>query len=622
MKFTKILSLALALIILMSCIVFAIPASAAPATYYPKLNIRVTKTEEDNAYVAFKTYGGSDAEIIYEWDNDDEEYHTLEGGNYLNVDMDCSEYFYYVHVDEYYRHPITGESTLLNSVTVSSTSYEFYYKDGYYYDVTFIRGSLRPTDEYSYCVSNPDLFFYPVETVDVSDYTSVLDDLTRDPLFKIADYPSITDDYSLDVIQIAESVDGDLFVYVYNPSDATVEVEASKINMSLQHYEDKNPTYKLYDLTLVSSSGTLDKYVVNGFTVSTDDYRYYNIAGIYTPFNEAIHEDDEKDDNTVNYVGIPVGKCFEAITYEGNVYYACKKIDYVDVTINDHGIIRLQDSFGIFEDYNTDSHYIAISINNFDVTKIYAVDVSFYTQSYYYHYDSATPLEQVETYGDPVLNNKQITYAMTAKNEGGGFLGTSFASYDYVWDRIMTPDDFIAYFEACENKELIDYDAELIKSSDYVICFYESPYTHKVYTSTITSQTTKSSTIVSEVTLLRMHFASIQGVYNLGVVSDMVTDDGEPDIETTPGDNLQNQVGDYLGDDYDDLAFIVGLLILVVGLVALSYVVPFVKTILSGLIDAISFLIQLLVSLITLPFELLASIFGSDKPGKKRGKRK
>lgn len=604
MKFTKILSLALALIILMSCIVFAIPASAAPATYYPKLNIRVTKTEEDNAYVAFKTYGGSDAEVIYEWDNDDEEYHTLEGGNYLNVDMDCSEYFYYVHVDEYYRHPITGESTLLNSVTVSSTSYEFYYKDGYYYDVTFIRGSLRPTDEYSYCVSNPDLFFYPVETVDVSDYTSVLDDLTRDPLFKIADYPSITDDYSLDVIQIAESVDGDLFVYVYNPSDATVEVEASKINMSLQHYEDKNPTYKLYDLTLVSSSGTLDKYVVNGFTVSTDDYRYYNIAGIYTPFNEAIHEEAEQDDDVINYVGYPVAKCYSTITdSNGAVLYDCVSLDYVDVDIKAVGLVRYPNGFKLNGLTKTDSHFVAFDVDNFDVKHIYSATVSYLTQGY--HYTFAVGAGSSETYDEAVEHTDDIHDYDEGKLLDGGWF-----SKEYSWSRILTSDDFQTQLESYDHTLLV-YDEAAINESEFVIQFLETDYSTWNTTGVGNGY---DSTRVSEVSILRLRFATPQGVYNLGAVSDVVSDDGEPDYEY--------QTGLYPDDDFGDLEIILGILIFVVGLVALPYVVSFVKTILSGLIDAISFLIQLLVSLITLPFELLASIFGSDKPGKKRGKRK
>ena len=50
-------------------------------------------------------------------------------------------------------------------------------------------------------------------------YTNVMEDLEKDNSFKLEDYPAVEDDYSLQVIQIAESVNGELFVYVYQPSD-------------------------------------------------------------------------------------------------------------------------------------------------------------------------------------------------------------------------------------------------------------------------------------------------------------------------------------------------------------------------------------------------------------------
>ena len=119
---------------------------------------------------------------------------------------------------------------------------------------------------------------------------------------------------------------------------------------------------------------------------------------------------------------------------------------------------------------------------------------------------------------------------------------------------------------------------------------------------------------LDEVVLIELCY-SVDGDYVQSFVIDTPVD--EDDII-----DFEVNANMFPDDDFGDLEIILGILIFVVGLVALSYVVPFVKTILSGLIDAISFLIQLLVSLITLPFELLASIFGGDKPGKKRGKRK
>ncbi len=64
-------------------------------------------------------------------------------------------------------------------------------------------------------------------------YTDVLADLQKDKNFNINDYPAIENNYSLQVITIAESTDGELFVYVYQPSANVKPLTATQINMSL-----------------------------------------------------------------------------------------------------------------------------------------------------------------------------------------------------------------------------------------------------------------------------------------------------------------------------------------------------------------------------------------------------
>lgn len=49
-------------------------------------------------------------------------------------------------------------------------------------------------------------------------YSGVLDDLKKDSSFDESFYPVVANDYSLQMIQIAESVNGELFLYVYQPS--------------------------------------------------------------------------------------------------------------------------------------------------------------------------------------------------------------------------------------------------------------------------------------------------------------------------------------------------------------------------------------------------------------------
>ena len=63
----------------------------------------------------------------------------------------------------------------------------------------------------------------------VGGYTDVLDDLQNDENFNPNDYSIIADDYSLQVINLAESNDKEVFVYVYQPSANYKNLVASSI---------------------------------------------------------------------------------------------------------------------------------------------------------------------------------------------------------------------------------------------------------------------------------------------------------------------------------------------------------------------------------------------------------
>ena len=67
---------------------------------------------------------------------------------------------------------------------------------------------------------------------DTGEYTSVMEDLQKDESFREKDYPSIGNNYTLQVIQLAESTAGEVFVYVYQPSNAVKELIATSINIS------------------------------------------------------------------------------------------------------------------------------------------------------------------------------------------------------------------------------------------------------------------------------------------------------------------------------------------------------------------------------------------------------
>ena len=96
----------------------------------------------------------------------------------------------------------------------------------------------------------------PVYADTQKEYSSVLTDLTKDSSFKIEDYPVKTDDYSLNVVQVAESSGEELLVYVYQPSGGYGNLVASSINISTA-----NLSFVNYKLNLCNHSSTLKKFI-------------------------------------------------------------------------------------------------------------------------------------------------------------------------------------------------------------------------------------------------------------------------------------------------------------------------------------------------------------------------
>ena len=136
-------------------------------------------------------------------------------------------------------------------------------------------------------------------------YTDVLTDLGKDDTFDAENYPQKDGDYSLQVIQLAESADNELFVYVYRPGGTQANVTASSINVSTTVNDDIS--YFNYKLKHISSENTLQKYVVEDFTVKDEGVRYYAISSIYRLFDESIDK-KASGGNTVTEVNYAVNK--------------------------------------------------------------------------------------------------------------------------------------------------------------------------------------------------------------------------------------------------------------------------------------------------------------------------
>ena len=149
----------------------------------------------------------------------------------------------------------------------------------------------------------------------VSGYSSPLADLMKDENFNKEDYPSNKADYSLHVIQVAESIDNELFIYVYQPAEMFI---ATSINMSLEKELKNN---KIYYLDYIGRNETFYKYKVNDLVVSKDETRHYNIVSIFRPYFKNV--DINVQDENVTEVSFPVATCFSITTNTDGTYSYC-----------------------------------------------------------------------------------------------------------------------------------------------------------------------------------------------------------------------------------------------------------------------------------------------------------
>lgn len=229
------------------------------------------------------------------------------------------------------------------------------------------------------------LFAFPVFADETKkEYSNVLDDLKKDSTFDTAHYPAKDNDYSLQVIQIAESEDKELFIYVYQPSGQTKQLKAVSINISRTSEIDIHPLN--YKLSYLNSDGTLYKYIVENFTVNSDETRYYAIPSIFRKFDSTIDE-QATGDNTINEVSYNVGKQWCFSTINGEPYCAVVGIKTIVVTDKTVGYVRYKDGYHPILGYLSgaiDSHYIAFN-TDINMNKIIDADIQYSTQAYSYY---------------------------------------------------------------------------------------------------------------------------------------------------------------------------------------------------------------------------------------------
>ena len=367
----------------------------------------------------------------------------------------------------------------------------------------------------------------------------------------------------MQIIQLAESSDKELFVYVYQPSGQLKGLVASSINISTTINDAIS--YHNYKLELLNADGVFFKYKVSEFVVKDDAVRYYAITSVYRKWDKTI-DPATGNDNTVTEVNYNVSKQYAFGTINGKPYVNCVDIDTIVVTDKFVGFVRYENGFTL---YNSacDSHFVAFNTDK-PIDKLLEADVYYTTQSYNWNWTAF--IGEKETFGTKQDNYSYLKYTDKVEHTGEGwFAGT------YKWDRIQTVDDFISG----ENRENIFHGAVLdvkvstkltdsalneLKGKKWVLRFTETAYSFTPdYTGTGSQYS--SSTVVGDVTILRLKFETDGITYNLGTIDNKQTGSKDPSNKTDIDVSL-NDMGKKLA----------ALIMLILAIILLAPVLPYI----------------------------------------------
>lgn len=455
----------------------------------------------------------------------------------------------------------------------------------------------------------------PVTIFAKESYSSVVDDLSKDESFTEKDYPIDTDNYSIDIIEIAESKDNELIIYIYNPS---MILDVDRIFLSYTNDESVTKDYIVYDLEEVSSHNALEKHIVKDFNFSKDDKtRIYSVSMLQRKFNNFY---DTSGINTINYVAIDVNTSwiFEEDDY-GNIYVDKSGIKTIKITNKYGGRIRYLEGWYLAKQ-STDSHYIAFSTDykiedlleakvSFDYTNVVRTGYLFchkipemtFTWSWGYEIYQQEPkstLERVYVEENKTEEQFKNNHIELSKEEVFK-VGEGLFCENYEYARIQTVSDFLAY----EQKEkLTEFDNDLIKNirnKQWVLRYYESNYLYNEYWNFLKGSESmrweEMYTHISNLAILELTF-EVKGVkYILPTIDNAIETEDTPDNKNWFDEGL-----DILPDNLDDQSN-PNLITLILVILFLVLIISLIGVLLPVLTTCINFLL--------LPFKSINKAF-------------
>lgn len=432
------------------------------------------------------------------------------------------------------------------------------------------------------------------------EYSDVLDDLRKDSEFDVNAYPEKANDYSLEVIGVSESVNDELFVYVYQPSGKAADIRATSINISKGY---KTLDWFNYTLTFCNSYETLYKYKVDDFVIDDIRLRYYDITSIFRAWNKNYGDSETGNDNVITEVSYKVATIYKLGVENNEIVVDSIPTDTIQVVSKYVGFVRYAGGF-LWQKNACDSHFVAFS-TDIPIEKLREADV--YYRKQHYSYDGSTIIKP-EKFGSIETKYSYVRDTQNFQYESSGFWNVGTICRDLI----QTVNDFVAsenftnvyshgLFNSKTQSKISEEGINNLKDCEWVIRFAQTDY----YYSSQSSPpyiTQKGWDIVSDVSLLRLEGISNGHTFNLGVVDNKQSGGNDP-----INDTIHTVESD---DELFELIFKIILIILgiVLAIVIFWFTWPLWKVLFKGLWW-----------LITAPFKAIAK---AAKNGKQKSRKK
>ena len=445
--------------------------------------------------------------------------------------------------------------------------------------------------------------YIPSAFADTDGYTTAIEDLQHDETFKPSAYPDNPEDIKIQLIQIAESEDKELFVYTYQPCQRTTYLVATELNMSLSESVDGT---KLYPLELLNVSGTLCKYRVTGVTVSDVKARYYNISSIYREWIKGIDKEPDND-NTTNAVAHEVGQLWIVTETDGRIAYSNKSIDVITITNSYVGSIRYLNK-SIFYTDACDSFFIAFTSDR-PIHSLFEADVDFSYYPYSCTVDRNGRVDKGSFHSSPSSSKHEI--AKLKADGSTDVILDGIRNKHYTWKWIQSAKDFKA------DEVLSEEQSENISDDSWVLRFFASELIMTPNGGLLgTTGYSVHGYMPANVAILRLKFEYMGKVYDLGAVSNKVTG-GKPDLNVPESSwSLFVWLEQQTGMPQWFWILLILFIPLCIVLLILSIFFPIIRMILGMIVKGVVWLLKGVLRLLLLPFKGIAALVRKIKSGK------